>query len=176
MWLVTLYLLSIKECRTVLKWESEKDCWLVRKTIIDNYTMILSTKSVAIAVIAVLLQCSLCKAVFQTTATHLTMGKTVATPYLTLFSYSDIKCVRKCFNERKQNRCSVAGYDKATETCFLSNDGQQELLDTADEAVGVFFYSGLYGAPKMTFSKHFSREVFRNYQLIIRKKQRINNS
>ena len=127
----------------MLNWESEKDCWLMCKTSIDDYTMILSTKSVAIAVIAVLLQCSLCKAVFQTTATHLTMGKTVATHYLTLFSYSDIKCVRKCFNERKHNRCSVAGYDKATETCFLSNDGQQELLDIADEAVGVFFYPGL---------------------------------
>lgn len=72
---------------------------------------------------------------------------------MTLQSYSDINCVRKCFVEKRQNRCSIAGYDKATQTCFLSNDGQHELLD-ADEEFCVFLYSQQDG--KFRYNLHNS--------------------
>lgn len=88
-----------------------------------------------------LLSCSLSKATFQSTKTQFTKGKTVATSYMTLQPYSKIQCVEKCSDENRQNRCSVAGYNKASKTCYLSADSQQALLDTTDDDVGVFFYS-----------------------------------
>jgi len=87
---------------------------------------------------------SLSLASVNTTRAQITKGKKVATSYMTLQSYSDIKCVRKCSVEKKQNRCSIAGYDKTTQTCFLSNDGHQDLLD-ADDEFGVFLFSDTEG-------------------------------
>ena len=36
--------------------------------------------------------------------------------------------------------CTVAGYNKATQTCYLSVDEPQTVLDTDDEMSGVLFY------------------------------------
>ena len=36
--------------------------------------------------------------------------------------------------------CTIAGYNKATQTCFLSVDDPLDVLDTTDEMAGVFFY------------------------------------
>ena len=93
-----------------------------------------------LAAIVFLWEFTMCIASVQITKTQLIKGKMVATSYMTLQSYSDIKCVRKCFEEKRQERCSVAGYDTSTQTCFLSNDGPGDLLD-ADEEFGVFLYS-----------------------------------
>ena len=41
--------------------------------------------------------------------------------------------------KKRQNRCSVAAYNKITRTCFLSNDSHQDLLD-ANEEFGVLLY------------------------------------
>ena len=94
-----------------------------------------------LASLVFLWECTMCMTSVQTTKTQLTKGKMVATSYMTLQLYSDIKCVRKCFEEKRQDRCSVAGYDKSTQTCFLSNDGPHDLLDTDSEHVGVFLFS-----------------------------------
>ena len=99
------------------------------------------------AAIVFLWECTMCIASVQTTKTQLSKGKIVATSYMTLKSYSDIRCVRNCFEEKRQGRCSVAGYDKSTQTCFLSNDGPEDLVD-ADEKFGVFLFSereGMFG-------------------------------
>ena len=93
-----------------------------------------------LAAIVLLWESAMCMASVQTAKTQFSKGKMVATSYMILQSYSDIKCVRKCFEEKRQNRCSVAGYDKSTQTCFLSNDGPEDLLD-ADEEFGVFLFS-----------------------------------
>ena len=106
---------------------------------------IVSTKNFATVALVFLCASSMCMATVNTTSTTLTKGKMVPTSYMTLQAFSDMNCVRKCFLEKMQNRCSVAGYDKSTQTCFLSNDGPQDLLATADEDVGVFFYSGSEG-------------------------------
>lgn len=105
--------------------------------------MFLASESVVITIFTFILEYSLCMATVQTTATHFIKGKTVATSYKTLQSYSKIKCVEKCFAEKRQNRCSIAGYNKVTKTCFLSNDGQQDLLD-ANEEFGVMLFSGMF--------------------------------
>jgi len=107
--------------------------------------VVMSAKPVALAAFVFLCTSSLCKATIRTTATQFIKGKMVATSYITLQPYSDIACVRKCFDEKKQNRCSVAGYHASTKTCFLSNDGQWDLLDTDDNKYGVFFYSDQAG-------------------------------
>lgn len=99
-----------------------------------------SVESVATAAIFFLWTCSLSEADIQTAQTNLIRSKKVATSYMTLQSYSKIKCVDKCLDEKRQNRCNVAGYNKATRTCFLSNDSQQDLLD-AYKDFGVILFS-----------------------------------
>jgi len=100
-----------------------------------------STESVAAVAVVFLWTCSLCKATVDTTATNFTKGTQVATSYMTLQSYSDIQCVRACFGEKRLGRCSVAGYHSSTKTCYLSNNHPHNVLNTADDEFGVFFYS-----------------------------------
>ena len=100
-----------------------------------------STESVTAVAVVFLWTCSLCKATVDTTATNFTKGKQVATSYMTLQSYSDIQCVRACFGEKRLGRCSVAGYHSSTKTCYLSNNHPHNVLNTADDEFGVFFYS-----------------------------------
>ena len=102
--------------------------------------MFVSSESVVTTGICFLWTCSMCLGNIQTIESQFSKGKKVATSYKTLQSYSKIKCSEKCFDEKRQNRCSVAGYNTATRTCFLSNDGPQDLLD-ADEEFGVFLYA-----------------------------------
>jgi len=64
-------------------------------------------------------------------------GKTVATSYLTLKRLSQVRCAEKCYNE---GRCRIAGYNKVTKVCRLSNDSQQDVLDIADDSSSVFIY------------------------------------
>jgi len=49
---------------------------------------------------------------------------------------SKIKCVETCNKERQKGRCTLAGYDKRTETCYLSDDDPQNVFDTDDEMTG----------------------------------------
>jgi len=81
-----------------------------------------------------------CKADIQSVTTMFTEKKCVATSHTTLQNISKIKCVEKCNEERQKGRCTLAGYNKATKTCYLSVDDPQDVLDTADEMTGVFFY------------------------------------
>ena len=99
----------------------------------------LSTESVATAAVVFVWTCSLSSANIQTAQTNFTRGIKVATNYMTLQSYSKIKCVGKCFDEKRHGRCSIAGYNLATRTCYLSNDIQDDLLST-DDTYGVFLY------------------------------------
>jgi len=48
--------------------------------------------------------------------------------------------VEKCNKERQNGRCTLAGYNKATKTCYLSVDDPLDALDTDDEMTGVFYY------------------------------------
>jgi len=124
--------------------------------------MFVPTDLVTGAVIVLLCAFSLCKANVQSSSvTQYTKGKTVATSYMTLQPYSKIQCVVKCVDEKRQNRCSIAGYNVVTKTCLLSNDNQTDLLDTADDAFGVFFYSAPGGMfsftiPSVGYARLFS--------------------
>jgi len=82
---------------------------------------------------------SLCNANTQSVTTKFTEKKCVATSHTTLQKISKIKCVEKCNQERQYGRCTLAGYNKATKTCYLSVDDPQSVLDTTDEMTGVFF-------------------------------------
>ena len=83
---------------------------------------------------------SLCNAKIQSVTTEFTGKKCVATSHTTLQKISKIKCVEKCNQERQNGRCTLAGYNKATKTCYLSVDDPLDVLDTDDEMTGVFFY------------------------------------
>jgi len=72
--------------------------------------------------------------------TRFTEKKSVATSHTTLQGISKIKCVEKCDKEKQNGRCTIAGYDKRTKTCYLSDDDPMNVLDTDDEMTGVFFY------------------------------------
>jgi len=72
--------------------------------------------------------------------TKFTKKKTVATSHTTLHAISKIKCVEKCNKERQNGMCTLAGYNKATQTCYLSVDNPLDALDTSDDMSGIFFY------------------------------------
>ena len=90
--------------------------------------------------ITILLTITLCNATIQSVMTMFTEKKSVATSHTTLQKISKIKCVEKCNKERQNGRCTLAGYNKATKTCYLSVDDPQNVVDTTDEMTGVFFY------------------------------------
>ena len=90
--------------------------------------------------IVLLVTLSLCNASIQSVMTMFTEKKCVATSHTTLQKISKIKCVEKCNQERQYGRCTIAGYNKATKTCYLSVDDPKNVLDTTDEMSGVFFY------------------------------------
>jgi len=83
---------------------------------------------------------TLCTASIEILTTRFTEKKCVATSHTTLENISKIKCVERCNKERQNGRFTLAGYNKATKTCYLSVDDPQNALDTPDEMVGVFFY------------------------------------
>ena len=77
---------------------------------------------------------------FQEFRVLLMTGKTVAISYLTLDSYSSMRCVEMCYAEGQQGRCTIAAYNQSTMSCRLSMDGQQDLLHTSDDSSMVFSY------------------------------------
>ena len=83
---------------------------------------------------------NLCTATIESVMTRFTEKKCVATSHTTLQKISKIKCVERCNKERQNGRCTLAGYNKATKTCYLSVDDPQDAQDTQDEMAGVFFY------------------------------------
>jgi len=83
---------------------------------------------------------ALCMATIQSVKTKFTEGKKPLTSYTTLQRISKIQCVERCSKEKQTGGCTLAGYNKATKTCYLSVDDAQDVLDTTDEMFGVFFY------------------------------------
>jgi len=67
-----------------------------------------------------------------------TSKKTLPTNHTILQPVSEIKCVQSCFEEGRYNRCSIAGYNRATNECFLSSNSEQDVVDVTDEMLGVF--------------------------------------
>ena len=66
--------------------------------------------------------------------------KTVSTCYKTIEPFSEVQCAEKCYAEGQQGRCTIAGYNKATQSCRLSMDSQQDVVNSQDEWDSVFIY------------------------------------
>jgi len=81
---------------------------------------------------------SICDANMWTSVTEFTKGKAVSTSYKTFERFSEVQCVKKCNDERKNDMCNVAGYNKTSRVCTLSIDNQEDLVDVADDMAGVF--------------------------------------
>jgi len=67
--------------------------------------------------------------------------KSVETSQMTLYNHSEIHCVRKCHEENTKGLCSIAGYNKTTQTCHLSVDNHHDVLDVDEETSVVCFLS-----------------------------------
>ena len=80
------------------------------------------------------------EAVIQTVGTTFTKGKALEVIHETIQPFSELKCVRKCVEERRFNRCTIVGYNKAAHVCYLSPDDYPVIVDIPDESSGVFFY------------------------------------
>jgi len=106
---------------------------------------------------------SLCNADTQSVTTKFTEKKCVATSHTTLLKISKIKCVEKCNQERQKGRCTLAGYNKATKTCYISVDNPLDIVDTTDEMFGVFFY----GPEPTGIIIFFSRQLKTFYIVLI---------
>ena len=81
-----------------------------------------------------------CTANIRSVMTKFTEKKSVATSHTTIQNISKVRCVEKCNKERQNDRCTLAGYNKATKTCYLSVDDPLDAMDTTDEMSGVFFF------------------------------------
>ena len=116
---------------------------------------------------------TLCTATTQSVTTKFTEKKSVATSHTTLTRTSKIKCVEKCNQERQNGKCTLAGYNKATKTCYLSVDDPLDALDTDDEMSGVFFYEPEPTGIQHTYDKCM---IKLNCQKYIAKNRTIANS
>ena len=90
-----------------------------------------------------------CVALIIEQDTRFVNGKCVGSSRMTLHHCSKIKCVQKCHEESTKGLCNLAGYDKATKTCYLSMDRPQDVLDVDDDSSGVYFMET--GTLKITF-------------------------
>ena len=74
-------------------------------------------------------------------------------PHNVAEDFENQMCVEKCNKERQNGRCPLAGYNKATQTCYLSNDDPLDALDTDDKMTGVFFYEPESTGIQYTYAK-----------------------
>ena len=65
----------------------------------------------------------------------------VTNSHAVLPDYSMIQCVRACLSEGQKGMCNVAGYNKVTQTCYLSMDDPQDVVSVGDKNIGVFSIS-----------------------------------
>jgi len=82
---------------------------------------------------------STCRANVFTTFANFTKGKVVSDSHTTIQPYSKIQCAVKCFEEGRNGRCNVAGYNIALKACFLSDGTPQDVFDVANDTLGVFY-------------------------------------
>jgi len=68
----------------------------------------------------------------------LTSKRSVLSSHTVIQPYSKIQCVKKCVEEGRRGRCSVAGYNKDTKTCYLSINNQESVIASPDENSGIF--------------------------------------
>jgi len=65
-------------------------------------------------------------------------NKITSTYYATMQPYSQVQCIGRCLQDKLNNKCNIAGYDKAAKACYLSGDSLQDVVDVGDEMSGVF--------------------------------------
>jgi len=87
-----------------------------------------------------LITISACMATFRSVETSFTEKKMVTTSHKTLKPFSIIQCVDLCYKEKEKGMCTMAGYNKTSETCYLSIDDPRNAVDTTDKMSGLFFY------------------------------------
>jgi len=95
-------------------------------------------KMMAAFAVVIFVTVTRCNANFQEFRASLMPRKTVATSYLTLEQYSHMRCVEKCYAEGKQGRCTIAAFNKASSSCRLSMDSEQDVMDTPDDSSAVY--------------------------------------
>ena len=52
--------------------------------------------------------------------------------------------MERCNQEKQKGMCTLAGYNKATKTCYLSIDDPQAVLDTTDDMAGVLIFEPIF--------------------------------
>ena len=118
----------------------QKDRRRLYVSYVSTQTMAFFCKHLVGILFIYLMTIMLCTATIQSVMTKYTANKRVLTSYTTLQKMSKVQCVERCNKEKQSNGCNLAGYNRVTKSCYLSVDGPQEVLDTADETFGVFFY------------------------------------
>ena len=99
------------------------------------YVSMANVVVLAIPCIAIL---ALCQTNWDEIRQTFVTGKFVTTSHTTLRPFSQIQCVDRCFREARNGRCSVAGYNKTAQSCHLSTDNYENIVDVADVSSGVF--------------------------------------
>jgi len=106
--------------------------------------MLWNFKDLAAFAVVILVTVSQCNADFQECRATWITKKTVATSYLTLERFSNMRCLEKCYSENRQGRCNIAAFNSASMACHLSMDSEQDIVDISDGSSGVYVF-GLQG-------------------------------
>ena len=100
--------------------------------------MLFYTKNAVTVVIVILMTIALCLADIQEVRTQFVKNKVLSSSYATKQNISKLKCVQWCSRDRQMGKCKISGYNKYAKTCSLSMDNKEDLIDVADEMIGVY--------------------------------------
>jgi len=70
--------------------------------------------------------------------TQFVKNKILSTSYATKQPISQLNCVRWCVSDGNKGKCKIAGYNLSGNSCSLSMDNQEDMMEVADEMSGVF--------------------------------------
>jgi len=102
----------------------------------------LTPARVVVVVVLIFFTTTICDATVLTAYGTFTKREVVATFHKKIQPISQIQCVRECFKEAPNGLCSAAGYNIATESCSLSDNSLQYVVDVNDEMSGVLYMNG----------------------------------
>jgi len=106
--------------------------------------MYVSIANVSVIVIPCITILALCQTNWEEIRPTFVTGKFVTTSHTTLRPFSQIQCVDRCFREARNGRCSVAGYNKTAQSCHLSTDNYENIVEVDDVSSGVFIIQLLH--------------------------------
>jgi len=96
------------------------------------------TEKAGTVAVVFLLTIALCSTTMRDARTQFVKNKIISTSYVSKQPISQLNCVRWCLSDGNKGKCKIAGYKMSENSCSLSMDNPDDLVEVADEMSGVF--------------------------------------